>query len=335
MSDDMKKLNINYGRGVVVLPRAALSKLNTAKKSDIVVLLSVLADSGADIGEIAEKNTLTEETVERAIAFWRGAGILDFGDDILDPTSDVKPEKAQRKGRRSDIGGLPDYTTNEIVDMVEHDRDIALTIDECERALGKIFRMGETAKIIALRDYLGLSSDYIIALCKYCAKIGKSSVRYLETTAVSLYDEGVTDKQKLDEYLAAKEARHELENRIRSLFGMNMSRALTTKEKKFFEAWSDFGYGIEIVKLAYEITIDKIHEPSLAYANAILEAWNAKGLTTETEIKAQIEADAQAKSEPPAGKSFDSEDFFEAALRRSYGLPPEPPETYGSPEKRK
>jgi DNA replication protein DnaD len=71
--------------------------------------------------------------------------------------------------------------------------------------------------------------------------------------------------------------------------------------------------------LAYEITIDRISEPSLKYANAILENWYTAELKTEDDIKAQLEADAKAKGEPAAGKSFDSTDFFEAALRRSYG----------------
>ncbi len=338
----MKEMKINYGSGVVVIPEAILSRLNTAKKSDITVLLTLLANNGAKIGEIAEKCAVTEETAERAIAFWRGAGIISFEDEnaaVPAPESKPqktekaakseksekadKPSKTQKRGKRADLGELPDYTTNEIVDMVENDRDIALMIDECERALGKIFRMGETAKIIALRDYLGLSADYIMALCEYCSRMGKNSVRYLETTAVSLYDDGITDTESLEEHLAAVEEKHKLENEIRALFGMNMSRALTTKEKRFIEAWIGFGYGIDIIKLAYEITVDKINEPSLNYANAILESWNSKELKTEEEIRAQLEADAQAKSEPPAGKSFDSEDFFEAALRRSYGIPPE------------
>ncbi len=335
----MKKLNINYGQGVTVIPSKAIESLGSAKKSDIVVLLHLLSDPSAETGAIAEKTQLTEDTVERGLAFWRGTGILTYGEEqTASPTAEIKEEKSaktQRKGKRADLGELPDYSTNEIVDMVENDREIALMIDECERALGKIFRMGETAKIIALRDYLGFSSDYIITLCEYCSKIGKNSVRYLETTATSLYDDGITDKASLEAHLAAAEEKHELQNKIRSLFGMNMSRALTSREKKFIDAWISFGYGIEVIKLAYEITVDKINEPSLNYANAILESWNSKGLKTEDEVKAQIEAEAQEKGEPVAGKSFDSADFFEAALRRSYSESGTAPEIPKSPKKRK
>ncbi len=332
----MKKININYGQGVTVMPAKALESLGSAKKSDIVVLLHLLSDPSAESSALAEKTQLTEDTIEKAVAFWRGTGILSFEEDKAEaPAVEVTAEKPKKKGKNPGIGDLPDYSTNELVDMIENDREVALMIDECERALGKIFRMGETAKILALRDYLGFSSDYIITLCEYCAKIGKNSVRYLETTAASLYDDGIASREALETHLAAAEAKHELQNKIRSLFGMNMSRALTTKEKKFIESWISFGYGIEVIELAYEITVDKINEPSLNYANAILESWNSKGLKTEEEVRAQIESETESKSEPPAGKSFDSTDFFEAALRRSYSESGTAPEIPKSPKKRK
>lgn len=343
-NNENKKLRVNYGQGVIVIPDAVMGVLSSAKKSDIIVLMAILADKDAEISAIAERCSVSAEAVERAAAFWRGAGILSYDEEPkAEPAAAVKEEKPKpqpaKTGKREDLGALPSYSSGEIVDMVENDREIALMIDECERALGKIFRVGETAKIIALRDYLGFSPDYIKTLCTYCAQIGKNSVRYLETTAISLYDDGITDKESLEEHLRLVQAKHELEAQIRSLFGINMSRALTTREKKFIDVWTQsFGYGLEVIKLAYEITIDKINEPSLNYANAILESWNSKGLKTEDEVKAQIEAEAEAKGEPPAGKSFDSTDFFEAALRRSYGdsgAAPEVPKSAPTPKKRK
>ena len=343
-NNENKKLAVNYGQGVIVLPEAVLGSLGSAKKSDLIALMALVAEKDSPIPELAQKYALSEDAVERAIAFWRGAGILSYEEEkIPEPPATPKEEKApakpQKIGRRGDLGSLPEYSSSEIAEMIETDREVALMIDECERALGKIFRVGETAKILALRDYLGFTPDYIITLCEHCAKLGKNTVRYLETIAVALYDDGITDKASLDEHLRLAQAKHELETQIRSLFGMNMSRALTTKEKRIIDSWTvSFGYGIEVVKLAYEITVDKINEPSLNYANAILESWNASGLRTEDEVKAQIEAEAEAKGEPVAGKSFDSADFFEAALRRSYGdsgAAPEVPKAAPAQKKRK
>lgn len=344
INSDKREIRINYGHGVIVLPEAVLGSLSSAKKNDIIILLTLLSSADAATEAIAEKCGVSTEAVERSIEFWRGAGIIspceaEGSNTESEAGTEAKRTKTAKQGRRGDLGALPEYSSNEIADMVENDREVALMIDECERSLGKIFRVGETAKILALRDYLGFAPEYIIAICEYCASIGKTSVRYLETTAVSLYDDGITDLAAFEEHMRLVRIRRELESQIRSLFGMNMTRGLTAKEKRFMDAWiTSFGYGIDVIKLAYEITIDTIHEPSLNYANAILESWNSKGLRTEDEVKAQLSADAEAKGEAPAGKSFDSTDFFEAALRRSYGesgAAPEMPRAAAETKKKK
>ena len=178
-NSENKELLVNYGHGVIVLPEAVMGVVSSAKKNDIIVLLALLSDKDASTASVAEKFAMSEEAVERAIAFWRGAGIITYGEEKKsEPAAETKEEKkTAKKGRRGDLGSLPEYSSNEIAEMVENDRDVALMIDECERALGKIFRVGETAKILALRDYLGFSPEYISTLCEYCAGIGKTSVQ--------------------------------------------------------------------------------------------------------------------------------------------------------------
>lgn len=338
------KYAVNYGHDVITLPAAVLDVFHSAKKSDVYVLLAFLSDRDAEISLIAKKCDMDAQAVERSLSFWRGTGIISYVETeqtvaAPEQKTEEKPDQKIKKAssKRGELGSLPSYSSGEIAQIVEGDRSLALMIDECERALGKIFRTGETAKILALREYLGFSPEYIVTLCAYCAKLGKTSVRYLETTAIALYDDGITDKESLEEHLKLAEEKHALETKIRALFGINMSRELTTKEKRLVDSWIvNFGYGIEVIKLAYEITVDRINEPSLNYANAILESWHSKELSTEEEIRALLEAEAGEK-QTPAGKSFDSTDFFEAALRRSYsgsGTAPEIPKENKSKKKK-
>ena len=338
--NENNKLRVNYGNGVIVLPAAVADVIGSAKKTDVCILVALLADITATSESVAQRCGVTVEAVERAIAFWRGAGVISLCEE---KAAEAKPaleaekpkSKSTKQGKRANLGELPSYSSTEIANMVESDRDVALMIDECERALGKILRVGEIAKLISLRDYLGFAPDYVIALCEHCAKIGKNTVHYLVSTAVALYDDGITDRETLDEHLRRAQAKHDVEMQIRALFGMNMTRALTAKEKRLIEEWTvTFGYGIEIIKLAYEITVDTIKEPNLNYAGGILGRWYSSELKTEDDIRAQIDADAKAKGEPAAGKSFDSTDFFEAALRRSYSGSRTAPEVHVTPDKK-
>ena len=108
------------------------------------------------------------------------------------------------------------------------------------------------------------------------------------------------------------------------MFGMK-ARALTSRESKCLKGWIAMGYGIEVIRLAYEMTVNATNEPSVPYANAILERWNAEGWRTLEEIQAQLDAE-KAKKEGAAatdsdghsvlGNSFDTDDFFKAALER-------------------
>ena len=84
------------------------------------------------------------------------------------------------------------------------------------------------------------------------------------------------------------------------------------------DAWSSYGYGEDIIRRAYEITVGAINEPSLPYANSILERWHSDGLDTAAQIDAKLDAEREKKGQTPREGSFDTDDFFEAALRRSY-----------------
>ena len=104
------------------------------------------------------------------------------------------------------------------------------------------------------------------------------------------------------------------EGRIRSLFGVG-ERAFTTKEKKFISAWiNDMGYSIEIIEKAYEVTADATGKGSIPYANSVLERWFAAGLRTLEEIEDSYRS---GDGDKPHEGSFDTDSFFEAAVRRS------------------
>ena len=113
------------------------------------------------------------------------------------------------------------------------------------------------------------------------------------------------------------EALHTFEGQVRSLFGMK-ARALTSREDKMLRAWASFGYDIDIVRRAYEITVNATNEPSVPYTNSILERWHADGFKTAEEIDRALTEQKEKKEGKPLAKDDEPDDFFEAALRRSF-----------------
>ena len=134
---------------------------------------------------------------------------------------------------------------------------------------------------------------------------------------MEIHDEGLHDARILEDRLHRIEVMAGATGKIRAMFGIS-SRALTAKEKAMIENWlCTMQYGDAILQKAYEITIDSIGKPSLPYANTILERWHAEGYRTIEDIDAAI-ADYKRKKNEGKG-SFDTDDFFEAALKRTYG----------------
>lgn len=319
------QIKLNFGTDILTLPASVIALIDKAKKFDIKVLL-LLASSekyrdSKYVSKIASELGCEESDVETSVAFWNGAGLL----NVLN-LGEVKPtvpkkEKTNEEptvtvAKRAKVTELPQYTSAELNALLKKHKNIISLIDECQNILGKIFTASEIKVLMGLVDYLGLDNDYILVLMHHSARKDLKSMRYIEKMAVSCLDEGYTEASVLQEALYAKEEVMDLENQIRNVFGMG-SRNFTSKEKKQVDTWiSNYKFTLEIIEKAYEITIGATNKPSIHYANAILEKWYAEGVRTIEDVENLLAKRDEEKA--VEGSSFNVDDFFDAALKRSY-----------------
>ena len=318
------KFKLNYGNSASAIPCGISAHLERAGLCDVKTILCICTGAcEMDADSVATAIGFPIEEVNMSIAFWRGAGILTFdGGNAVKSSQKVEPVEVKseektfeqtKKITRADK--LPEYTANELAGILESRREVAPLITEGQEIIGKIFTVHEVNVIIGLLDYLGLDNEYILMLLKHCAEIGKKTLHYVEKTAISLYDMGITSSVALAEELAKREAMANMEGNIRRIFGLG-TRALTTKEKREISSWvNDMKCPIEVIEKAYEVTCDATGKPSLHYANSVIERWHAEGLLTID----QIEASYKNKDANDTGSSFETDEFFEAAVRRSLG----------------
>ena len=319
------KYTINYGNGTCVLPASVLDVMGRAGAIDLRVLMCLCAHGGeVELNDLCTSCACDEDEARDALAFWRGAGIIEADKSGAKKTQKktaaesaektVEP-KETKKLRAADE--LPGYTSDQLGDILEKRQDIVMLIDECQNIVGKLFNAKEINIVIGLADYLGLDVEYIVTLITYCVSIGKKTLHYIEKTAFGLYDAGICTAEQLTAELERRERAVSIEGKIRTLFGIG-TRAFTTKEKKFIGAWvNDFGYGEDVIQKAYEVTADATGAASIPYANSVIERWNAEGLRTLEAIE-----ESYKKNEPSAKNnngSFDTDSFFEAAVLRSLG----------------
>ena len=314
-------IRINYGTGVVTLPTSALDSLDRATKVDVKVLfflcsepnLLVAEDRETCVSRISDRAGYPIGQIEASLAFWRGAGVLNSDEETsLAPaitgtvetsvpatavSTETPPNVTVTRARTRPLDEIPNYTGDDLEKFFQTCEDAEYYLQECQRLWGSLFSPRENNIIIALIWEWGLSWEYVTTLLGSAAKHfmerenqGKS-LNYVYRTAINYHKDGITTLEALQQKFVEQEKMVGFEQRIRTMFGMG-ARNLTPKEKKYFSTWLyEYHYDIEIVELAYNITVDTKGSPNIGYINGILKNWYEDGLTTLDAIIAKREQD--------------------------------------------
>ncbi len=326
-----EKTVIEYKNGK--FPKKLASILDNADETDLKILVSLMmaADESGEVPDdfsVVEALGIDQASVNASLKFWRGAGVIssDLTGSETKKKASVRKEKtkkpiletAHKDGVVESEESVSDYRTGELAGIFEKRKVTAEFVDEAQRVFGKTFSTYDTNIVVGIVDRLGFSEPAVLTILAYAKGQGKNTLRYCEKVAISLYDEGYTSTEGVMERIAQKELLKNENEKIKKLFGIG-SRALSKTEKALFEKWvCKFGYDTEIISLAYDITVDTIQKPVPKYTDSILERWNSQGLRTPEEIIKHMAEDKKPKEAIGASKSYDPDDFFEAALERSF-----------------
>lgn len=312
------------------VPDASIFELlENADETDLKILIALMmsADSEGTVelsGETQWVAAVNDSDLAASLKFWTGAGVIkkqsgkakaERTEKIERPQKETKNETAHKKGAVERVNEIASYRTAELAKLMEDRRVTAEYLDAAQRILGKTFTTYETGIMAGLIDQLELEEEAVLAVVAYCSRLGKKSVKFIEKTVFSFYDDDITTPAAINKRIDDIERSNETIYKIKSMFGAE-DRELSAKEKKLFTKWTlEYGYGVEVVRLAYDITVDTLHEANPSYAGGILDNWHSENLKTPEDISSYID---EKKAGRPDTKSYDTDDFFEAALNRSY-----------------
>lgn len=296
--------------------------LDRADENELKIWIALLMRADEN-GEVESVDALCEllgwemTDVESALTFWRGTGLVAMK-KADGKKKNTTTQKSAHRGGKVEHSGVAPYQSSELATLLEQRQVLADYVTECQRVLGKTVNVYDTGLLVGLVDQLGFSEESVLAILAYAVRLGKATVRYAEKIAIRFYDEGITSTSGVYDRIRVMEKSAEVISQIRTLFGMG-SRDLSTTEKKLFTAWTqNLGYGIDEIRLAYDITIDAIHTPAPKYINTILEKWYAEGLHTARDIE-EFENEKKAdRTTVSVDKSYDVDEFFEASMQRSF-----------------
>lgn len=318
------KLKYRHGK----LPEEFRGLICKADDCDMKVLLAIAmlakkTTGEASVNDVCKSLEMNLSDVKASLKFWRGAGVIEDVEEKEnskdnDAESSVGSSAAHREGALEHSNVAEEYSTGELADIINNRVVTPVLIDEAQRIFGKIFRTYDIGILVGIVERLGFEEEAVLMMLTYLANKGKKTMRYAELMAMSFHDEGITDTASVSERISRMEHSKETIALIKKMYGIG-DRELTTSENRYFSKWTEkFDYNIEVIRLAYDITVDNTHEPAPRYSNTILEKWYAEGLRTADEVRKYLDRQAAEKSGSTVTKSYDTDDFFEAALKRSY-----------------
>lgn len=317
-----------YKSKIISLPAEAarISALG-ATREQLAVLINVICEPHFEPEELAKELDITPGVLERSLKFWTECGLItsdvsvsaeDNSNNETESKEQVKPQKEKKKPQI--VTDYIEYTPDEVADYYEEHLDFDGFINSCQQTLGRMFKPRDVNAFMYLNNVLELDYDYLTLLCDYIVGQGKNSTDYLLKTAVGMAEDGIKTYDDLSAELDRREKEKSLTGFVRGLFGLG-ERELIKREKDIIKDWNEkYCFSRDLIKYAYEHTIQTLQKPSLSYTAKILENWYGDGLTTVEEVKAKENSSSKACEKQPEGSSFATDVFFEAALKRSMSI---------------
>ena len=198
------KFRLLFGSSVINLPGETANHIEKASGDELRVLIAVAGGAGTSSKEIADALGMPEAEAEAAISYWRGTGVLEiYADDDKNPAASRNRRlRKNEKSEKPDEPSAQAYSGNDVERIFAENGRLKETAEMSQALLGKgSLTPAETKIIVYLSDHLRLDNEFILLLISYCVKIGKGSLRYIEQTAIGLYDKGINTVAALEEYI--------------------------------------------------------------------------------------------------------------------------------------
>lgn len=300
---------LKWGRFFSVPCKAIDEHIKKASGDFYKVLLFVLSGETPEIStaDIVNGTGVSEDTADNAILYWNQAKIVNISKQQDDTKSFVSSDEINPFKGSAEKSAPVKYGSKEIADIVNTNQEIKILFDQLELALGRELRFSERCGYINLYEYYGFSVQSIIILAEYCVSIDKSSIRYVETVAKSLFENGLSEYKDVEKEIKRMSTARTYESKIKGMLGINSN--LSTRQSQIVYSWQTKHIHDDLILEAYDITLDQTGKLSFPYMNRILENWYNAGYKTLEDLKASKVFIKKNKKKKEKEHSYSIEDF--------------------------
>lgn len=332
----------NWGCFFTVPCEAVAEHIKLCSGDFFKVLLYILSSNKNEIvsEDISSATGISTDIIDDAIVYWSQSGIFSVLNitvlkntenkpsntagvqKTIDTASELQSVNAQPVSVLPSVNPLKDslekkshvkYSSKDVADIINSRKEIKEMFSQLEVILKRNLKFSEQCGYINLVENYGFPVASILMLVQYCEDIGKSSIKYVEKIAESWFEQDITSYQQVEAEIIKMTKSHTIENQVAKLFGM--TTALTKKQKEYINSWTDLGFNLEMIQLAYEKCVDQINKLSFPYINKIIISWSEEKAFTVDEVNI---LDTKSKKRTSRSKekehSFDLDEFDEFTL---------------------
>ena len=288
-------INLGAWNSVFAVPCSVVDDdLKLAGSVQLKVLLWVLRHAGEpfEAEDIAGALGIDRADVGDAMLYWQETGLISGEGNALSPAgkestakaAPFQPEKqehAEEEEKPKHVLSRPQKPDSEFVaKRISESEEIACLMESAQEILGRLISEGDSATLLMIHDDFGLPSNVIIMLMQYAVSIGKSNMRYIEKVAVNWADEDINTLEKAEERLRLLSEKQKAWRTVESAIGIS-HRTPSKREETFAPVWvNEWKFSPDMIREAYDRTIDGAGKYQTAYMNSILERWHEAGITT-------------------------------------------------------
>ena len=235
----------------------------------------------------------------------------------------MRPIPARKNERIATGAEAETLTSEKICRWMDSDERLGIFVKSCEDIYGAILNPTEITVILTFLKEYHLSDESIFMVLGYCHDNGYS-ITYAKMIFTRLVDNEITTVEGTRAELAFIASHNAYSTEVKAIFGI--SRAFTKAEEKTVEKWQkQYAFTPEVIRMAFEHSVGSGKATvNIKYCDKVLIDWREKNLVSAEEIRAFLDKKKEdykklAKgTKPEENSSFSTDDFFDAAIKRSY-----------------
>lgn len=260
----------------------------------VILLIYRNADKNYSVNLLSNLLNVPEKKIEKAIEYWIDKNFL-----IHLEKKKITPKAIVLSKSSSSVTGA---------NMKNIGQELSYLLECMENILARPITSAEHKTVVHILEFLKLPADVVLMAIEYCISVDKVNARYIEKVCTSWADNGINTHELAEQYLNLLKQTRLNELKVQKIFGIE-SRSLVDNEKNFINRWmNEFKFNTEIIKLAYEKTINAIGKLAFPYINKILLSWYEKGYKTLDDIQ-ENEYNVKSDRKSNSSTSYDIDEL--------------------------